>query len=1677
MSMRTISARGSAQQPQLATAGLGRPHLPLGTRNFGGPKLEYKEWDARDLSDDGVCAFVSANANAALSTWTTIYPSFVVPLLACYARALELGIELDISDYQRLACLSPGDECDAVVARLKAAARQAQAVNHHAEPPRPNRHVPDDQMAAHMEEWRVLPPRGRNVSDLMGGMSTNEYNSVLRIFARALELGIPIQVGDPTHIGNRRGGPKLSTLLRFLKAARIDAGTVEWEGEPLARKLAKLALPSTPPTPTSTPSSSNSPPGQDQMDRDQRPDPARVGGQPPSRPPKQSAGKSEAQKQAEKAARAAQKQAEETARALAEQQRKLEQQAQEALRREVAEAARAEITILAKDFSSLPDVVKAAWAKHASRLQSATTMPADLLPQVAAGDVPAVKLAWSKAQAAALKKTQTAFQADMSIDFRARLQSELAREFNGSTKALLRAATGTEEKLQVLVAGRDELARASFWVARQMPDLAFGESMITAPLALPPIPSTQRALVDKILESGKVGDERDEELLRQGLAALHPDILRDLAKAGYKISFGRNNVVNGADALKGARVGGVSLDRAEGVHSQDPKDRRIVVKTWMRDGKVTLDVSTLLHEIGHAYDLVLRQGEQGEGLHADPAFVAAWTAEHKNFSDSYFHEQKEFMAESTGRYLLDPEKFGSEFRLTAKHLAAKLRTPTPAVDVKRLVALYQSMLERAPVTTDVDAHQVLSELEMVNQVRAAGGTPMQAYVIGLDGELPAAEALGREMSHALRQMRRPDIAPGGLNDGFFVVDANTFNNGAALGAKLSDAASGHGGIVLVTGVDSIPASSPGFEVLHDFFDKHRGEVPLVVHGSVEARDAFLKKFPTVLKSQVAISPLTPTQTAELIRRHVANDGYTLSQQAFDVLAAKARGGYQEAMDLWGQIKQAQHQRIAHIPNEVLKAQGQAVGYVLKIDVEGAKLAPKKSAMERLDEFVGLQNVKKRIRQDLAATKVRTNDIAAGLVPQDARALRYFFLGNPGLGKTSVATIVDEVLVEAGASKRRAEFVRGQDLTSAQAVLDLFKRNKGGTIIIDEMHQMALKQETKEAFRALIPLIEQENAEFKDTVFIGMGYTAEMRDMFREVDQGGESRLKPFEVMFEDMGKAELGAVLDHRIGKSGMRVAQDVRDAILDRVLDEQRGALNAGNARDVVSVWNRVLAGRDERMLAFDQAGKTLSAEKRRTILMEDLPRIVREDPDAILAEYGSKYVGADAALGTLQSLVDTVRMNAMLGNDSFESLGPYLSISGPAGTGKTELAGYVARLYCALGFINRPEFTKVSAPDLIARFVGQTAALTRQALRTAFGGTLFIDEVGAIANAVGGFEVEAIKEIVAIINDPKYRRSLGIVVADYPHNVDAFIRMDDGLQRRFDTRVELLVPPANDLFPLLEKTLTDKRLSTALIKDALAANLEELLQAPNFGGAGGMHKFADSIFRAHSSDVSRRLRMGEKLDENAIKTIRPHALQEAMAAERRKIPKSAAADKPAGFEYALETAKEVQEAEDVDEETKVAPLQLDVMRDHQTYLGVIQQREFAELSITDPQAFAAAQKDPQSALAKALGEALNLSPEQALKRAFTVIERVQKYVEEIVKVQVETKKVVKKFDYVCFACGGINGGGGCGYFPVYKNDLPWLIAHSRKPPYDVEVVTREERDEVRTRVVEDVVERNVEG
>ncbi len=67
------------------------------------------------------------------------------------------------------------------------------------------------------------------------------------------------------------------------------------------------------------------------------------------------------------------------------------------------------------------------------------------------------------------------------------------------------------------------------------------------------------------------------------------------------------------------------------------------------------------------------------------------------------------------------------------------------------------------------------------------------------------------------------------------------------------------------------------------------------------------------------------------------------------------------------------------------------------------------------------------------------------------------------------------------------------------------------------------------------------------------------------------------------------------------------------------------------------------------------------------------------------------------------------------------------------------------------------------------------------------------------------------------------------------------------------------------------------------------------------------------------------------------------------------------------------------------------------------------------------------------------------------------------VIRDQIKTKSM--RFDYVCFACGGTNGGG-CGYFPLNKDNMPWLIAHSRKPPYEVEKI--EERQELQERVVE---------
>jgi hypothetical protein len=113
------------------------------------------------------------------------------------------------------------------------------------------------------------------------------------------------------------------------------------------------------------------------------------------------------------------------------------------------------------------------------------------------------------------------------------------------------------------------------------------------------------------------------------------------------------------------------------------------------------------------------------------------------------------------------------------------------------------------------------------------------------------------------------------------------------------------------------------------------------------------------------------------------------------------------------------------------------------------------------------------------------------------------------------------------------------------------------------------------------------------------------------------------------------------------------------------------------------------------------------------------------------------------------------------------------------------MAKIYKALGVLERGHCVEVDREGLVAGYVGQTAQKTAAKIDEAMGGILFIDEAYALANASSShdFGQEAIQIILKRMED--MRGKFGVIVAGYPQNMHQFIESNPGFKSRFDKTV----------------------------------------------------------------------------------------------------------------------------------------------------------------------------------------------------------------------------------------------------------------------------------------------------
>ncbi len=199
------------------------------------------------------------------------------------------------------------------------------------------------------------------------------------------------------------------------------------------------------------------------------------------------------------------------------------------------------------------------------------------------------------------------------------------------------------------------------------------------------------------------------------------------------------------------------------------------------------------------------------------------------------------------------------------------------------------------------------------------------------------------------------------------------------------------------------------------------------------------------------------------------------------------------------------------------------------------------------------------------------------------------------------------------------------------------------------------------------------------------------------------------------------------------------------------------------------------------------------------------------------------------------------------------HMVFTGNPGTGKTTLARLMAQIYCALGILSNGNLVEVDRSGLVAGYIGQTAVKTKEALKKAYGGVLFIDEAYSLANGnANDFGQEAIETILKEMEDK--RDDLVVIVAGYDEPMEKFIASNPGLKSRFKNFFHFEDYNGEQLFNIFQKFCDENEYSIeSSAEDVLRKYFGHLYdhRTKNFGNAREVRNFFENIVTIQSKRV----------------------------------------------------------------------------------------------------------------------------------------------------------------------------------------------------------------------------------
>jgi probable Rubsico expression protein CbbX len=259
-----------------------------------------------------------------------------------------------------------------------------------------------------------------------------------------------------------------------------------------------------------------------------------------------------------------------------------------------------------------------------------------------------------------------------------------------------------------------------------------------------------------------------------------------------------------------------------------------------------------------------------------------------------------------------------------------------------------------------------------------------------------------------------------------------------------------------------------------------------------------------------------------------------------------------------------------------------------------------------------------------------------------------------------------------------------------------------------------------------------------------------------------------------------------------------------------------------------------------------------------------------ALLEQLDAELVGLAPVKGRIRDIAALLLIDKLRAEQGLQSKPPtlHMCFTGNPGTGKTTVAMRMAEVLKQLGYVRRGHMVAVTRDDLVGQFIGHTAPKTREVIKKAMGGVLFIDEAYYLYKPENerDYGAESIEILLQVMENQ--RDDLVVILAGYKDRMDQFFSSNPGMASRIAHHIDF--PDYSDSELMRIGALMLEQLNYRFDDEAAAAFARYLglrKQQPHFANARSVRNALDRIRLRHAT---RLFSAGGAPTRDALTTIR---------------------------------------------------------------------------------------------------------------------------------------------------------------------------------------------------------------